>query len=219
MKIKINKNKQIIKATISVILITVLFILASYIFKKYDSQIESLIKDDSILGMLFFVFIFILSIVFAPISAVPLIPIATNIWGVFLSAILSIIGWTIGAMIAFELARKFGRPLVSKFISLKRIEKIEKIIGEHNIFLSIFLLRSITPIDGVSYILGLISQVKTKTFFFATFLGLIPFCFMISYLGSLPTIFLIIGSSILLIFFLIIAIKIYINPSKNKQSN
>lgn len=189
-----RQNKQeIITGIFSVIIIAALFILASYLFRNYQPSMENIISTKSVLGMLLFVLVFIISIIFVPISAMPLIPIGVHVWGIAISTALSVIGWTSGAMIAFYLARRFGRPFVAKMIPLQKMEKVERLIPEENIFLTIFFFRAVTPFDGLSYILGLFTRIKSLTFFLATLFGLIPFCLAVSYLGSLPTIFLIIG--------------------------
>ncbi len=197
---KIREN-ELATLIISAAIIAVLFILSSYLFRNYQPKIETIIGVKSLTGMLLYVFVFILSIVFVPISAMPLIPIGSKLWGVAITTGLSTVGWTAGALIAFFLARKFGRPLVAKIIRTEKIEKIENLIPEKNIFLTIFFFRTVTPFDGLSYILGLITRVSPKTFFWATFLGLIPFCFVISFLGSLPVIFLAAGLSLGFLFF------------------
>lgn len=189
---KQNKH-DIITAIASLIVIAILFIFASYLFRNYQPNISNIISTASLLGMLLFILIFAASIVFVPISAMPLIPIGTHLWGIAVSTALSVIGWTIGAMIAFSLARKFGRPYVSKMISLEKIEKVEKIIPGKNIFWTIFFFRAVTPFDGLSYILGLFTEINPKIFFWATLFGLMPFCLATSYLGSLPPVFLVIG--------------------------
>lgn len=182
-----------IREIIALIAVLSLFVFVSYFAQNYQDSIESLIGRNSLIAMFAFVFLFILSVVFTPISTIPLIPLGAQLWGVFITTILSVVGWTLGAVIAFSLARKFGMPLVSRFLSLKKVEKVEKLIPRENVFWTIFFFRAVMPFDGLSYILGLFTKIEFRIFFWATLLGLIPFCFVISYLGSLPTLFLVIG--------------------------
>lgn len=204
LKVLIGCNgRQLAVGIASLVAIIIIFVLTSYFFRDYEPDIERIVETKSLLGMVVFVLVFILSIVFAPISAMPLIPIGTRLWGIAICTALSVTGWTIGAMIAFNIARKFGRPYIAKFISLDKIDEVESYIPDQNIFWTIFFFRAVTPIDGLSYGLGLLTKVETKVFFWATLLGLIPFCFIISYLGSLPTRFLILGLLIACLFFLL----------------
>ena len=198
-----HHGRRLAAGIASLTVITILFVLTSDLFRNYEPDIERIVETRSLLGMVVFVFVFVLSIVFAPISAMPLIPIGTRLWGITICTALSVTGWTIGAMTAFAIARKFGRPYISKLISLGKIDEVESYIPDENIFWTIFFFRAVTPIDGLSYGLGLLTKVETKVFFWATVLGLIPFCLVISYLGSLPTAFLIIGLLIASLFFLV----------------
>lgn len=211
--LKNYKTSELTTLIISTIIIAILFILSSYLFRNYQPDITTTIKAQSLTGMFVYILVFALSIVLVPISAIPLIPIGTKLWGITITTALSTIGWTMGAMIAFYLARKLGKKYVAKVIAIEKIEKFEKLIPEKNIFWTIFFFRTVTPFDGLSYILGLITKVSTKTFFWATFLGLIPFCLVISFLGSLPTTFLISGLILAGIFF---TIGIY-NKQKTKK--
>jgi uncharacterized membrane protein YdjX (TVP38/TMEM64 family) len=165
-----NRREKTIIIIVSFIVLG-LFVLTGYLFKEYYFAIEEMIEKHAIWGMIIYIIILILSIVVAPISAMPLIPIGSRLWGVAMTTTLSVIGWTIGAMIAFYLAKKLGRPYVAKILPLKKIEKIERMIPEQNIFWTIFFFRAITPFAGLSYVFGLVTRVKTKTFFWGTFWG------------------------------------------------
>ncbi|MFB6181583.1 MAG: VTT domain-containing protein [Candidatus Magasanikbacteria bacterium] len=65
--------------------------------------------------------------------------------GLVLGGLLSIIGWTIGGIIAFVLAKKYGYPLVSKLASIKKIQKIEKSLPEKSRFWVVVFLRVAIP--------------------------------------------------------------------------
>lgn len=122
---KYLNNKTII-GILGIVLIAMLFIGSSYLANSYEETIQSLItSDNSVIGMVAYVFITTIAIVVAPISTLPLIPIAVSIWGWFLVGILSIVGWTIGSQIAFMLARRFGKSFIQKFYSLEKLQKVE----------------------------------------------------------------------------------------------
>ena len=153
--------------------------------------------------MFVYVLILIFATIVAPVNAFPLLPVASSVGGWIITGILSIIGWTIGAVIAFTLARKYGVPLIIKFVPLGDVAKYEKLIPEENIFWSIVFLRMAVPVDVLSYILGLFSRIKLRTYFFATIIGVAPLAFIFAYIGGLPfkyqIIALIVAVSILLV--------------------
>ncbi len=173
-----------IKSIIDLSIVIILFIFFSYIIQNNIDSIEPFVDRD--LGMIIYVVIVIIAVVIVPFSAMPLLPIASNLWGWFLAAILSIVGWTIGALIAFELARRYGVPLIRKFIPIKKIEKAEKLVPKENIFWAIVFFRIVLPVDVLSYALGLFSKISRNKYILATIIGITPFAFVLSYMGKMP---------------------------------
>ena len=90
------------------------------------------------------------------------------------------------ALIAFCLARKYGIPLIEKFVSMEKITQIENKVPEKNVFWSIVFLRMVLPVDVLSYALGLFSKISKKKYVLATLIGISPFAFAFAYLGRLP---------------------------------
>mgnify|MGYP001561689961 CR=1 FL=1 len=176
-----NTNKLLL----NVLVIIILFFFISYIVQNNFSSIEKYVVGG-VYGAILFVFIEIIAMVVAPISALPLLPIVSKTYGWFIAGLLSSIGWTIGSVIAFLLARKYGTPLVKKFVNIEKIHEIEKQIPEENFFWSIVFLRMVLPADILSYVLGLFSKVSFNTYFWATLIGVTPFSFVLAYLGTLP---------------------------------
>lgn len=174
-----------LKYFIEILIIIVLFVFFSYIVQSNIDFFKNMI-GYGFLGMFFYVLITIVAIVIAPISTMPLLPIASNLWGVFSAAVLSIIGWTVGAFIAFIIARTYGIPIIKKFIPIGKINKLEKIVPQKNIFWSVVFLRMVVPVDVLSYALGLFSKMKAKDYVLATLIGVSPFAFVFAYLGKTP---------------------------------
>jgi len=166
-------------------LIVVVFVLVTILTNHYQTVIADVVTKNNEASLLIYVAVTILATVIAPVSTLPLIPLATSMWGWFVAGLLSIFGWVLGAQIAFFLARKYGKKLVIKIISLQKLEKMEHQFGTDNIFWTIVLLRMTVPVDILSYALGLFSTVSARIYFFATLLGVIPFAFIFAYAGSL----------------------------------
>lgn len=186
-------KKEVLPALASALVVGGLFVAGSYFFEVYREETLLLIGEESWWSLLLYMAVFALSIVIAPISAAPLIAVGVQLWGIWLTTLLSVLGWTTGAVIAFKLARRFGEPLVRRMVAAKHIARLKKIFPPHHIFWTIFLFRTVTPFDGVSYVLGLVPYIRTSTHFWATLLGLIPFCLAMAYLGSLPPAYLLVG--------------------------
>lgn len=178
------KNK--IKAFIPVVIIAALFIVSAFYSQKYGEEVGVFVERGGAFGMVAYVAIAIIATVAAPVSAAPLIPIAAGAWGAVLTAMLSIFGWTVGSLIAFAIGRRYGLPLVQKFVSGQKLEKLHKHIPHERVFWSVVLLRIMIPVDLLSYALGIFGVLDWKKYTLATIIGIVPFAFIFAYLGTLP---------------------------------
>lgn len=185
-------KNEILKSGLGILIVIGFFVLASYLVQNNLEDIR-IALDFGFLSMLVYIFILITATVIAPLNAVPLVPIASNLWGWFLAGLLSILGWGLGALIAFSLARKYGVPLVKRFVSIEKMSKYERLIPQENIFWAIVFLRMAIPVDVLSYILGLFTHIKFRTYAVATFIGIAPFAFIFAFLGNLPLLYQILG--------------------------
>ncbi len=168
------------------ILIVALFLVSSYYSGRYAEAIREWMSVRNGIGVLAYFAGELLATVIAPVSALPLLPLAVALWGSFWAAIISYSGWLAGSAIAFLLARRFGKPLVARFFEIEKVEKIERLIGKYNLFITIVILRIVLPADLLSYALGLFTSIGFATYFWATALGLLPFSFIFSYAAAWP---------------------------------
>lgn len=180
-------RKKTFFSLLGMLLILSLFIIVSYFTQENLPYIQGLISNTFV-GMGAYFLIVILETVLAPITIIPLIPLATGLWGWFLAGLLTLIGWTFGSLLAFFIARKGGVPLIERFVPLKKIQKVEKLILEEHLFIGIILLRILIPIDVVSYAIGLFSSVSWKKYTLASFIGFIPLSFFLAYSSLLKSI-------------------------------
>lgn len=189
------------------LLVIGLFVLASFLAERFGVEIEQFVAIGGSLGVLGYIAITVLAVVIAPISTLPLLPVATTAWGWFLAGLYSVIGWSIGAQIAFMLARRYGRSFIQKFITVEKLTAIEGRISKRYLFVSVVLLRMTLPVDVLSYALGLFSQIKAVPYFLATLIGITPFAFIFAYAGTLPIIYQIEAGIALLFFLSLVYVK------------
>lgn len=172
---------------ISILVILAAFIVASWLGKTF---IETAFQSELLTGrfgvVAYVVFVTLNAVIVAPVGAVPLIPLATEIWGMVPTALFNIIGWTIGSIIAFGIARVFGRPYVERLVGAKNLDKSEKYFPQNALFWNVVLLRMILPVDILSYGLGLFSTLRLSSYTLATLIGVTPFAFIFSYAATLP---------------------------------
>ncbi|MDZ7726519.1 MAG: VTT domain-containing protein [Candidatus Campbellbacteria bacterium] len=190
------------KELTSALFVVTLFALALLLSYKYGEQIENLVFLDGPLGMLLYFLLSIASVVLAPMAVIPFIPLAVKIWGSLPVALLSVSGWTAGAMIAYYLARKYGRPFVAKFISISAAEATAKKIVGKRTFLPVLISRVIFPADAMSYVIGLFVPIRFVPYSVATLIGVSPMAFALAFGVSLPLIYQAIAIVFVLVFLL-----------------
>lgn len=123
------------------------------------------------------------SVVLLPFSSLPLLPLAARVFGVWLTAVLSILGWWIGCLIAFRVAR-LGRKYLENVTSLEAVDRLERRIPKDIRFAGIVVLRMILPVDVTSFALGLLKNLSFSTYAVASLIGITPFAFVWSYAGG-----------------------------------
>ena len=180
------------KSFLAAIFVIALFILVSYYTRQNIEFLKELIGND-FRGILIYLLITVFAIVVAPVSMMPLIPIASNLYGVFYAAIINIIGWTIGSFIVFFICRKYGKDLIKKFVSFEKLYEWESRIPKEKVFLTLILLRMSVPVDILSYALSLLTKINFRTYALTTIIGVIPFSFVFSYLGTIPLVYQLAG--------------------------
>ena len=179
-----TKNMKNYKEIGGVIILALFFGLSAYLAHQYSEVLSSLTLLQGGWGIALYVFLGILATVVAPVSTLPLLPIAVALWGPLPTAMLSIFAWGVGAVIAFALARSLGKPFVAKYLNIGEINKWESALGRKGTFWTIILLRMLVPVDLLSYAIGLFSSVNYKVYTLATFIGITPFAFVFSYTST-----------------------------------
>ena len=203
MRLKQLLQNSSLHTTVVLLCVIGLFATSTFLSQRFEAELIAFATSGGVIGMFTYVIVTAGAIVVAPVSSLPLMPLAVGMWGWFVTGVLSIIGWTLGSQIAFALARKYGKTLVQRLMSLERLNKFEKKLSTNNIFWTVILLRMIMPVDVLSYALGLFSNISGTLFFLSTVIGVTPFAFIFSYLGSLPPGFQLITLIEIVIFILI----------------
>jgi uncharacterized membrane protein YdjX (TVP38/TMEM64 family) len=153
--------------------------------RRYDTQLRHFIEANPVPGVLLYIALNILDALIAPGATLPLIPIAAKAWGRIPAGIVTMVGWTTGSLLAFLIARRWGAAAVKKITSFERVRRLRKYIPE-NLFWSVVVLRAVMPMDVMSYVLGLFTDMSWQTYLGATALGLLPSALLLAYLGKLP---------------------------------
>jgi len=151
--VKKSSFKKSRLAIFAIILITVFLILLS--FNLDYQKLIIIIREEGLKGQMVFLLYIAVSTVISPLNALILFPIALVLYGYWATVILVFIGNSIGSIINFLIARKWGRPAIVKFVGEKALKKVDvftRAIGIKE-FLIIRILGS-SYSDYISYAMG-----------------------------------------------------------------
>lgn len=105
-------------------------------------------------------------------------------FGALMGTVYTVIGATLGAVVAFLVAKKLGTGLIKQKDGAGKVEQIQRQLEKNGfIYVLIFRLLPIFNFDLISYAAGL-SKVRLLPFFLATLIGIIPGTFTYNFLGS-----------------------------------
>lgn len=126
----------------------------------------------------------VLQVLTAPIPGTAIDAVNGLLFGPWLGTLYSMTGLIIGSTIVMALTRRFGRPLVERFVDSKSIERIDQLVekrGSLVIFL-IFLLPFL-PDDAVCFLAGL-TPIPLMELVLLAMIGRFPGVFVANLLGS-----------------------------------
>lgn len=162
---------------ISVIGILFMAAISVYLWKTgvFSSQekLRDFIADFGVAGGLVFVFIQIVQVV------IPIIPGGVSclagviLFGAGMGFVYNYVGICIGSVIAFLIARAYGKPLLEKMFEPKLIEKYESWTQTQNRFAKLFALAIFLPVapdDFLCYLAGT-TNMSLKVFTVIILLG------------------------------------------------
>ncbi len=180
---------------IKIVALMLVIIAMSYITLKFGTNITQLVRNPDQLKVLLSSYgqisitIFIgLQVLQVVIAAIPgeLVQIAGGfIYGTIQGTLYSIIGITLGSIIAFYISRVLGLSLLSEFISREKLEKYSFLINSPKSKIAIFILFLIPgiPKDIFSYIAGF-TPINPLLFFVLSSTARIPSLLVSCYIGA-----------------------------------
>ncbi len=136
--------------------------------------------NQPVLSVFIFLVFTILSVLFFFFSSFLVVPVAVSVWGSFITTMLLLLGWFIGAIFSYAVGRYAGYPILRYFIPEAKLSYYDRLFSENSSLLSIFLLRFTLPSEIPGYMLGVLRFHFSK-YLWVTLLAEIPYAFVIVY--------------------------------------
>ena len=166
------------KEAILVLVTIAIFIAINYYSNIFAEPLIAYFEGKGPSTIFLYMLFVVISFVIPPINSVFLFPVMVVLYGGFIAVVASVIAWTGGGMITYYLSRKYGKRVVTKFVSNQQIAKLEKMeakIPQNKKFIGLIALHSLLPGDILGYVLGLFITVPYLKYGLAMFIGNIPF--------------------------------------------
>ena len=177
------RKKKITSLLVALILLAVLiFFFQKRVINIDTQQVKEFIRSFGLLGPLVFMVLNSLSIVFAPLTALPFWVASLALFGFGPTLFYIFISFNLGAVVNFTIARRWGRPAVRRFVGKKGLENVDEmteVVGLP-ILLLIRLIGGASS-DYVAYASGL-TNMKFKPYFLITLFASPPATFINVYI-------------------------------------
>ncbi len=186
------KRKTIVKWAIFFISLVAIF----YCFNKFNlysyfkdifsspENFKNFVINQGALAPVIFFLIQIGQVIISPIPGNLTALAGGALFGGLYASLLSGSGIIIGSMIAFYLARIFGKPLVKKFVGESIFNKYNNVFARKStLSLFILFLLPFFPDDALCFLAG-ISNINFKLFLLLTVIGRLPSIVFASLVGS-----------------------------------
>ncbi|MCR1899457.1 VTT domain-containing protein [Irregularibacter muris] len=177
----------LILCILAVIIYFILSPSAFYSLKEILLNVDELkeyIQNFGIWGPIMIIFIQIIQVIIAPIPGSITALAAGAVYGVIKGFLLNALGIILGSVIAFYLARLFGKPLVIRLIGEKSYNKYINMVSErYTVGLLILFFLPFFPDDALCLLAG-ISPMPIAVFLFLVVIGRLPGMFVSTLVGS-----------------------------------
>ncbi len=181
------KSTRSFSLTLSTFVVIALFIGAGILAHAFAPEISSAINGHGVLGKVIFVAAAAFAVIVPVFSNLFLLPFGVVAFGPNVTAFLCILGWWIGSVVSFAIARTYQQKLLARYPSLAQYEYVDVLIPKKHESLALIFLRMTIPVDVLSYALGLFSaRISWKQNAVTTLIGITPFAFIFSYIGIFP---------------------------------
>ena len=181
------QKKYIILSVVFVIFVGVLVLLhqSGLLNIFYGERLKATILGFGLWAPILYIGLYALaSLLFIPGS--PLTLVGGALFGPWFGTLYTVIGATIGAVLAFILSRAVGHRFIAYGTGKvsQKLQAYDEKIAAHG-FLTVLFLRFVPlfPFNGLNFALGF-TKVSFKDYFLGTFLGIIPGTFAFVYFGD-----------------------------------
>lgn len=136
-------------------------------------------------GPLALIVLGVVQVLVAPLPGYPVILVSGVLYGGWWGAIYANLGILLAGFVAAGLARRFGRPLVTRFVPPAHLQRMERLLESDSLWLWFLLL--LLPTGDLPYFVAGLSRIPLRRFMVALALARLPFTFVLTHAAAQAT--------------------------------
>lgn len=144
---------------------------------------KAFVDGYPVASMVAFVALAAVSAMFVLFSSIVTVPVAVFAWGQMQTLFLLVLGWFIGAMLAYFIGRRFGRRAAEYFVSPAALDRYGRLVVTELSVMSVVLLKLALPSEVPSFALGIVRYPLPK-YMIVLVLSELPFALWAVYLSG-----------------------------------
>ena len=147
------------------------------------AKAEPVIARHPVWGAVLFLLLSAFSAMLAFFSSAVLVPVAIQAWGKLACTFLLWLGWILGGVCAYGIARFWGRPVVRRLASARGLARYEERISRNTPLGLVLLFQLAVPSEIPGYVLGL-ARYGLRKYLMVLALAELPYAVGTAYLGE-----------------------------------
>lgn len=179
-------DRTLLMAFFKLLLVMSVLLIVGFVALSTFSDVDALlsyVRAAGVFAPLLIIGLIVVEVVFAPIPGTVIMVAAGALFGTWLGALYAYVGNVLGSIIAFWLAKRFGRHLVEKLVSKSLLGQYDGFFNAHKELFLVFYALPVIPVDVLSFVCGL-SSMRWRRFLFVMMLGFIPNTLLLAFLGD-----------------------------------
>ncbi len=182
-------RKHVYIALALVVTAALLWFLRSYVEETFvilsdQAQVSAYIRSFGLLGPLVLGFFHFLQVIIAFIPGHVFVVAGGYVYGLPVGFLLNITFVVTASQTGFYIAKRFGRPLVGRFVDTATLDKWQNIADKRGIlFFTIAFILPVFPSDAMNFVAGL-SGMNGRKFLIANVIGRTPSVVLLTLVGS-----------------------------------
>lgn len=147
-------------------------------------NLQQFIEDAGPWAPVLYISLKAITYIFAPLTSGPIQVIAGTLFGnIWFGILYTLIGEVIGGSVSFWIARRFGRPVIQRFVGYQGMNQIEDFYKKRMggiVSLAVARIILFSVWDFLSYAAGLAESVRFRSYLFVSiFIGFFPTYFFV----------------------------------------